>query len=185
MCCLAKSDDRMRRLGHDRLKTFGVGQELSSNEWRSVFRQLIAAGFLNVDMAQRAGFRLNEKSWEILKGERAVCFRKDQRPVKKTKKLRPMIKTATSLSDHDDRKLWETLRSLRFQIARKSGVPPYVVFSDKTLKEMVALRPTSAEELLQVSGVGEVKLKRYGDIFLGVIKEAGNETEFPLEGERG
>jgi ATP-dependent DNA helicase RecQ len=167
-----KSDERIQRLGHDRIKTFGVGQELNRNEWLSVFRQLIACGFVDVDMARRAGFRLNERSWEILKGERTVSFRKDARPQAKPRVSAPRKVMAFDL-DAAAGRLFERLRELRLRIARKAGVPPYVIFHDKTLREMAALRPPTRAGLLRISGVGESKLEKYGEVFLEVIRGSG------------
>ncbi len=164
-----RMDERMQRLGHDRIKTFGVGQELTPAEWRAVFRQLIAAGLLDVDLAQRAGFRLNERSWEILRGERAVSFRKDRRPEVKPRVPAAAGKPVEIDLDGEDGRLFERLRDLRLRIARRSGVPPYVIFHDKTLKEMAALRPSTRGGLLQITGVGESKLEKYGEQFLEVI----------------
>jgi ATP-dependent DNA helicase RecQ len=168
---LGKDDDRIRRFGHHRLKTFGVGQELGLNEWRSVYRQLIAGGFLTVDIARHAGFRLTEKSWQILRSERAIHFRKDPRPTPRKKAATAGRPAAPDTGGVDSGPLWEALRRLRLDIARESGVPPFVIFHDRALKEMAALRPKTPEALLQVNGVGEAKLKRYGSRFLDAIRE--------------
>lgn len=165
--------DRVRRLGHDRIKTFGVGKALSKARWQSVFRQLLAAGFLSVDMGAISGFRLTESSRSVLKGERNIRFREDPAP-RVTRKsggfdAPPVSET---LASEDDLQLWEQLRQVRLEIAREQGLPPYVVFHDRTLKEMVRLRPTTREALLGISGVGEKKADRYGDPFLNAIKAA-------------
>ena len=168
---VGNSTDRVQRFRHDKIKTFGVGKELSKSEWRSVFRQLLAAGLLTVNMTEISGFRLTEKSRSILKGERHIRFRKDPLPVKKKKIIHESFKHEPGLITEGSMPLWEKLRRLRLDISKRLGLPPYVVFHDKTLKEMVALRPKNREELLQVTGVGEKKAEQYGDLFLNAIKE--------------
>ncbi len=168
---VGKSNERIERLGHDRLKTFGVGDDLSAVEWRSVFRQLVAGGFLTVDPGDISGFRLNEKSRPVLKGDVPIRLRRDpgRSPAgKKVKKPRPR----PGLSDHDpDRRLFEKLRAVRREVSESLGLPPYCVFHDKTLVEMAALRPATRDELLSVTGVGEKKLEQFGEIFLDAIRE--------------
>jgi len=169
---MGNSTRRVQQLGHDRLKTFGVGQNLSQNEWRSVFRQLMAAGLLTVKMAEISGFRLTEKSWPVLKGQRQISLRRDPHPVKAARKIQATDKPEFLLTDEGSTSLWDKLRRLRLDISKRLGVPPYVVFHDKTLIEMVALRPTSREQFLQVTGVGERKAEQFGELFLTAIREA-------------
>jgi ATP-dependent DNA helicase RecQ len=168
---VGNSTDRVQRFRHDKIKTFGVGKELSKSEWRSVFRQLLAAGLLTVNMTEISGFRLTEKSRSILKGEQQIRFRKDPLPVKKKKIIHESFKHEPGLITECSMPLWEKLRRLRLDISKRLGLPPYVVFHDKTLKEMVALRPKNREELLQVTGVGEKKAEQYGDLFLSAIND--------------
>jgi len=160
-----KEDERTRRLGHQRIKTFGVGQELAAKEWRSVFRQLIALGYLSVEMDRRSGFVLTEKSRPVLRGEVAVLFRKDHVPP-----LRQRRSRAPEIDDQPTADLWEHLRQLRRDIALSLEVPAYVIFHDKTLKEMAVERPITRAALLRIAGVGEKKADRYGDQFLETIQ---------------
>lgn len=164
-----KDDDRIRQFRHDRIKTFGVGQELSSREWRSVFRQLIAAGYLTVDLSQKAGFQLTEKSGSVLKGEQTIRFRKDVRPVKPVR-IRADEREET-IADRLSSDLFARLRGLRQEIAKKKRLPAYVIFHDRTLREMADLRPTSQFGLLQIGGVGESKAKKYGKRFIEEIRK--------------
>ncbi|MCU0560446.1 MAG: DNA helicase RecQ [Desulfobacterales bacterium] len=162
--------ERIRRRGHDRIKTFGAGKELSASQWRSVFRQLVSGGFLAVDLGEIAGFKLNEKSRSILKGELTVRFRKDplrpapRTPAGGTRDSRPPAPDA-----EPDRTLFEILREVRRAISLQSGLPPYCVFHDKTLKEMAAVAPVTREQLLAITGVGEKKLERFGEAFLEAV----------------
>ncbi len=165
-----RTTDRIRRFGHDRIKTFGVGHELSNRQWRSVFRQLAAAGLISVNLSEISGFRLTEQSWKVLKGERRIQFRTDPEPVKSRKKKRAKQRSAPIQLPESDLSLWEAMRELRMSISRELGIPPYVVFHDRTLKEMVALRPTNRDELLLITGVGEKKADQFGSRFLELIK---------------
>ena len=167
--------DRVQRFKHDRIKTFGVGDDLPPAEWRSVFRQLLAGGFLTVDMEKISGFRLTEKSGPVLKGLQPVKFRKDPLPVKIKKPVKPPSKKVLEFENEGDGQLFEKLRRLRLEIARRLELPPFVVFHDKTLKEMAIIKPTTPAAMLQVTGVGEQKLERYGDRFLDAIREGTGE----------
>jgi ATP-dependent DNA helicase RecQ len=137
-----------------------------------VFRQLLAGGFLTVDMGKISGFRLTEKSWPVLKGTQQVQLRKDPHPIKLKRFAKASSRTVLEFEDKRERQLFEKLRLLRLEIARKLGLPPYVVFHDKTLKELTILKPQSRAEMLQVTGIGEKKLERFGDGFLEIIKES-------------
>jgi len=162
--------ERVRQLKHDRLKTFGVGDDLPQAEWRAVFRQLLAGGFLTVDMGKISGFRLTEKSWPVLKGLQPVQFRKDPHPVKPKRPVKPSSKKILEFENEGDSQLFEKLRRLRLEISRELELPPFVVFHDKTLREMAILKPASRAAMLQITGVGEQKLARYGDRFLDAVK---------------
>ena len=165
---------RMERFGHHRIKTFGVGQELAPKQWHSVFRQLLAAGCLDTDLAARSGLRLNENSWKILKNEAPVVFRRDPEPVKAATRKKTARAAADAVSESVPLELWEQLRQLRLDLSRELSIPPYVIFHDKTLKEMAARRPATRDDLLDISGIGQSKLERFGDQFLAVIKRWRN-----------
>ncbi|MEJ2154636.1 MAG: DNA helicase RecQ [Desulfobacteraceae bacterium] len=165
--------ERIQHFGHDRIKTFGVGREFSSRQWRSVFRQLTAAGLLSVNLARISGFRLTEKSWPVLKGQQTLHLRLDPEPVKPVKS-KPVRKKKEAVATHlaaSDLPLWEKLRALRLAISRELDIPPFVVFHDSTLAEMVEVRPTTREGLLLINGVGQKKADKYGEQFLNAIKE--------------
>jgi ATP-dependent DNA helicase RecQ len=166
---VGNGSDTVQRHGHDRIKTFGAGQDLPPGEWRSVFRQLAASGLLTVNMAEISGFRLTEKSWPVLKGEQPVRFRKDAQPLKVAKAARAALSPVADIGDEGSQSLFEKLRRLRLDIAQRLGVAPYVVFHDKTLKEMAVVSPSTPAELLGITGVGERKLELYGELFLSAI----------------
>ena len=169
---LGRSTERMQRFGHDKIKTFGVGQEYSIQQWRSVFRQLTASGLLSVNMTQISGFRLTDKSWPVLKGEQTLLLRKDPEPVKAAKQTSSKKKKRTAASElsEADLPLWEKLRALRMSISKELDIPPFVVFHDSTLAEMVEEKPTTRQALLQITGVGEQKADKYGEQFLEALR---------------
>jgi len=166
--------ERILRLRHDKIKTFGAGKELSPKEWRSVYRQLLAADMLSVNIGKISGYRLTEKSWSVLKSEREVRFRKDPQLIRDKKAAKTTPKHKPDFLNDDARQLFEKLRRLRLDLSKKLGVPPYVIFHDKTLTEMAALKPNSRAEFLQINGVGEQKAEKFGDVFLNAINEGSN-----------
>ena len=165
---LGKADERVRRFGHDAISTFGIGTELAEKEWRAVYRQLVARGYLTVDAEGHGGLALSETCRPLLKGEETLHLGRWTRDAHTRRKARS---AATPQVAGDP--LFEALRQKRRELAQAQGVPPYLVFADKTLAAMVDLRPQSLAEFGQLSGVGAHKLERYGESFLAVIREAG------------
>jgi ATP-dependent DNA helicase RecQ len=175
-----KDDSRIKRFGHDRVSTFGIGTELKAQEWRSVFRQLVAGDYLNVDLQGYGGLQLTTKSRPLLRGETRLQLRKERKPERARREKRSAPSTGP-LSPVED-VLWEALRACRKRLAEEQGVPPYVIFHDSTLREMVHSQPQDREQLTWITGVGEHKLKRYGDAFLEVIRQHATDTEAQDEG---
>ena len=171
---LGKSSERILRFGHDQQSTFGIGTDLSANEWRNVFRQLIARGLLAVDVDGHGSVLLTEASRPVLRGEQSLHFRHLAKGGAKgsssTGRNGKRKKAPITISD-TDQPLWEALRGLRKQLSEMASVPAYVVFSDSTLADMIAIKPRDAGEMASVSGVGSHKLEQYGDQFLEVIKD--------------
>ena len=163
--------ERMSQLGHDRLTTFGIGADLDEKGWRSVFRQLLAAGLLEADAEGYGTLRLTPASRAVLGGAQRVLLREDARPVRSARRRRDsQLVTGANLGiETYEQPLWDALRALRTRLAKQQGVPPYVVFHDATLLAMLRAMPANEDELADVSGVGEAKLKRYGRDFLAVI----------------
>jgi ATP-dependent DNA helicase RecQ len=168
---LGKDDERIQRFGHDRLSVFGIGREHPAPEWRGIFRQMIARGLLAVDLEGHGALRLTDACRPVLRGEESLWLRRETRParVKRTKAARA---GSSVFTDSNDNALWDALRQLRRELAEKQNVPPYVVFHDATLAEMVALRPQTLEDFARISGVGERKLAAYGEAFLERIRAA-------------
>ena len=182
-----RDDERIRRFGHDALSTYGIGRDLGPYEWRSVFRQLVARGLLKVDLEGYGTLSLTEASRPVLRGEVRVHMRRDLRPKPAPRPRKPKAGKPAQGPAHAgalvpsesgaegappwDEKLWEALRERRLELAREQGVPPYVVFHDSSLREMVERRPQTPEEFAQITGVGDTKLERYGAAFLKVMRK--------------
>ena len=163
-----KDTDKARRNRHEHLSTFGIGEDRSAVQWRSILRQLMVQGYLRSDAERYGALRLTPKSRPLLKGEEQVRLREDT----STKRVAKKAARAPSYQvTPEDEPLWESLRELRTRLSREAGVPPYVIFHDATLSEMVRLRPSSPTELLALQGVGEKKLERYGEAFLEVLRK--------------
>jgi ATP-dependent DNA helicase RecQ len=146
-----------------------------------VYRQLLAAGMLSVNIGKISGYRLTEKSWSVLRSERKVMFRKDPQLIRDKKATKISTKHKPDLLNDDARQLFEKLRRLRLDLSKKLRVPPYVIFHDKTLTEMAVFKPNSRGELLQINGVGEQKAERFGDVFLNAINASEHRSEIPID----
>ena len=173
---LGKVDDRIKRLGHDQLSTFGIGSELDQNEWRHLFRQLISRGLLSVDMEAHGSLRLTEISRTVLRGEQSLHLRKFVKSNQTKSKGRKAQSNNHKLADNT---LWQALRQLRTELAMQQGVPAYVIFHDATLMELVERQPQDLAQLREISGVGERKLDAYGAAFLAVIQQHRSEANAP------
>jgi ATP-dependent DNA helicase RecQ len=164
-----KADDRIRRNGHDQISTFDIGGEHSAAEWRGIFRQLIAQGYLATDTEGYGVLKLTQKAAPLLRRgcTEQVMLRALRKPAAK-KRSKAVV--ASQLSAEDEA-LFEALRALRTQLAREQEVPPYVIFPDRTLTEMAVARPASRGRMLDISGIGEAKMERYGAAFLDAIAD--------------
>jgi len=164
---LGKSNERIKRFGHERLSTFGIGKDLDEKQWHSVFRQLVARGLVSVDFDSFGALKLTEQCRPILRGEQLLMLRKDAKP-EKTKSARSAGLQAVA---EQNTLLWNALRSKRKAIADEQDVPAYIIFSDATLMEMMANKPRDHQQFAMLSGVGKRKLELYGDEFLAVLAE--------------
>jgi ATP-dependent DNA helicase RecQ len=170
---LGAETERVERLKHNRLKTFGVGIELDRRGWLSVYRQLVAQGVVVPDVAGHGGLSLAPGAAEILRGTRTVRFRVEERG-RERQTARPDRKAVTSTAALDPaaRSLWEALRAWRLEEARRQELPPYVIFHDSTLTEVARRRPSSLAALAEIPGVGRSKLERYGGAVIAVVIES-------------
>ncbi len=166
-CCAAPTPSASAQLGHDRLATYGIGADLSADDWTVDHPPAHPRrGYLRQDIAAYSVLKLTPAAWPLLRGERRIELavpREARRPAA-AKRARL---TADGLAV--DEALFERLRALRRRLADEQNVPAYVVFSDATLAAMAARKPTTTEELLRISGVGQAKLARYGATFLATL----------------
>ena len=177
-----RDTERVQRFGHDRIPTFGVGEDLDAFQWRSVFRQLVARGLLSVEIEKYGSIRLTDASWPVLRGVAEVQMRLDLRPSAAKRRRKAAKKPVDPIDPATwDESLWEALRKRRTELASDQNVPPYVVFHDATLREMVARRPRTPEDFAGITGVGETKLRRYGGEFMAVITAHEAHAEPPAD----
>lgn len=164
---MGKETPKVLQFDHQYLPTFGIGKALGVNQWRSVFRQMVARGYLRVDMSGFGGLRLEEKCRPLLRGDEAIELRLDRRErAATTVREQP----SADMSDIDDT-LWEALRDCRRRLAAAQRVPPYVIFHDATLRAMARSMPQTENEFSQLPGVGQRKCARYAPSFLAVLRE--------------
>ena len=162
-------NERILQSGHHQVSTYGIGNELSANEWKSVYRQLVANGYLRADPEGYGALQLTEQCRPLLKGRQTIELRKDPE-IKKTTGRANGGRSGSPVSEQiTDKASWEALRACRKELADKQGVPPYVIFHDTTLFGMLERKPRTLDELAEVSGVGAAKLEKYGEIFLQTI----------------
>ena len=161
-----KDDERIKQFGHDNVSTFGIGAEITKPEWQSIFRQLVAQNLLAVDSEGHGGLRLTLYGQAFLKEKKSISLRKYTGKAKSRRREAALA----ALQDTDaDMSLLAALKAKRMELAKAQNVPPYVIFHDKTLYEMAAVRPANFDELARLHGMGEKKMERYGRVFLEAI----------------
>ncbi|WP_243229160.1 DNA helicase RecQ [Microbacterium sp. CIAB417] len=164
------SNDRVRKFGHDQLATYGIGADLSDQDWRSVVRQLLARGIL-VAQGDYGTLAPGDAAAGVLRGETPVPLRKDTMG-RVSGAGRARKASAADTLGEGDRGLFEALRSWRAETAREQGVPAYIVFGDATLRALAEHRPASLADLDGITGIGAKKREAYGDAVLAVIAAA-------------
>ena len=169
---LGKSTPKVEQFQHHQLSTFGIGKALSQQQWSSVYRQLVAGGYLESDIEAYGGLKLAEAARAVLKGESDVWLRRDAEVVSaRVSKAERGARAKEGYEEVSDNPLWHALKAKRMELAREQGVPPYVIFHDSTLLEILNQKPTSLIEMSQITGIGQAKLMRYGDAFLEVLDD--------------
>ena len=169
---IGEDTDAIQKFGHDRLPTFGVGKEYGKQEWRSIFRQLHGAGVVALDITGYGSWTVTDAGRRVLKRAAKIELRKDSlKPA--TRKTARAAANAAALADGaaGDTALFEALRRRRSELAKEQQVAAYVVFADKTLIDMARRKPATAAEMGAVHGVGEAKLRQYGETFLEAIRQ--------------
>jgi ATP-dependent DNA helicase RecQ len=166
---------KVQQFGHQHLSTFGIGQELDARQWRSVFRQLVAAGLLEADVEGYGALRLTADSGALLRGERTLALRSDppaaRRRGRRAGTAAPVARSPVDLPA-DAAQRFEALRSWRAEVAREQNLPAYVVFHDRTLRAVALDPPRDLDALSTVEGIGAAKLARYGEQVLAALERA-------------
>ena len=167
---MGNATEAIRRYGHDTLKTFGVGKDRDVNGWRSILRQIYAAGLISLDIVAHGRWTLTERGHRILRGDGRVDLRSDiaRQATSPRSKKRAAQAIAIDMSGGDG-DLLKALKTLRQTLAKAQRQPAYVIFPDRTLLELAARRPATTDEMLEIHGIGEAKLQRYGRAFLDVV----------------
>jgi ATP-dependent DNA helicase RecQ len=168
---LGEETDAIRNFRHNALPTFGVGKEHNRNEWRSIFRQLYAAGLLSLDIAGYGRWTIQPAGRAVLKGQARIELRREAVTAPGKKAARKAAAAATLGAGSADHALFEALRARRSALAKAQAVPAYVILPDRSLLEMARGKPTTLREIAGIHGVGELKLKQYGEEFLDVIRQ--------------
>ncbi|PIR37835.1 MAG: DNA helicase RecQ [Alphaproteobacteria bacterium CG11_big_fil_rev_8_21_14_0_20_39_49] len=166
---LGKTNDRMINFGHDKISTFAIGDEYNKNEWQSIFRQLVAQNLLTVDVTGHGGLKITPAGIRFLKEKQTLNLRKYTGRVKGEKRIR--TKANIAIYSDADQNLFAALKAKRMELAKAQNVPPYVIFHDKTLIELATQKPTDADAMGRISGVGQNKIERYGNEFISVIEK--------------
>lgn len=176
---LGKPTPKVRQFSHENLSTFGIGKDsgigkgLAQSQWGSVFRQLVAGGYLESDIEAYGGLKLTEAAKPVLKGASEVWLRRDvEVTTRKSSKAERGSRAKESYAEVSDDPLWLALKAKRMELAKEQGVPPYVIFHDSTLLEIHQQKPASLSAMSRITGVGQAKLERYGDEFLQVLENS-------------
>ena len=166
---IGEENDRVLEFQHHTLPTFGVGKEFSRNEWRSIFRQLYAAGLLEQDITAFGRWTITNEGIAVLKGKATLSLRQDAMTPRKARRARAA--QAAGEEEGVDVALFEALKRTRTTLAKAQNVPAYVVFADRTLRDMARLKPLDRTMMAAVHGVGQAKLAQYGDVFVAVVRQ--------------
>src|SRR3954471_23936977 len=170
---VGRATDRVKQFGHDKLSVFGVGRELNEKQWRAALRQLVAMGHLAPDSEAFGALKLTETSRDVLKGETAVMLREETaiapRASRSKSRRGDLVPQRASPGTAHDATLLANLRAWRSDVARKRGVPAYVVLHDTTIDGIAAARPTTPGQLREIPGIGDKKLEHYGDELLALV----------------
>ncbi|OCG22640.1 ATP-dependent DNA helicase RecQ [Gilliamella sp. wkB108] len=164
---------QIKENGHDKLSVYGIGKKHSADYWLSVIRQLIYLGYLNQNISTFTTLQLTADARQILRGEISLKLAKPRLEIVKKSRLNRYARSInlTTILSHQERILFNNLKRLRKDVADVEDVAPYIIFSDATLLEMVQTMPESKKELLNVTGVGKIKLEKYGDLFLNELND--------------
>lgn len=169
---LGADNDRIKNFNHHQLSVYNIGNEYDKQEWNSIFRQLIARNLLKVDMVGHGSLKITKQGSEFLSQKQQIELRKYKKKSTNPKKELKIKSTLTKnqLND-DDLILFDQLKAKRLELAKRQNLPPYIIFHDKTLIQMTQIKPQTLEQMSKISGVGQNKISKYGQIFLEIINE--------------
>ena len=170
---LGRETEKVISAGHDRVSTFGIGTELNASAWRTLYRQLVIRGLLDVDDERFGALRLTEKALPVLRGEEAFVMRHQPKPVRRHRADKHGGGPLEAAMSEDGRALLKVLKSWRMEEARSRGVPAYVIFHDSTLRDIATLQPQTIQALSTIDGIGERKLESYGTDILAIVTRHG------------
>ena len=175
---IGRLTERVTQFGHDRLSVFGIGRELNEKQWRAVLRQLVAMGHLQADSEAFGALKLTESARAVLKGETGVMLREQipgrERPSRAKSRRGDLAPQPASRATAVNANLLGVLRAWRSEVARKRGVPAYVVLHDSTIEGIAASRPSTPEQLREIPGIGDKKLERYGRELIALVTAAAD-----------
>ncbi|CAL75036.1 ATP-dependent DNA helicase RecQ [Bradyrhizobium sp. ORS 278] len=169
---VGRATERVKQFGHDQLSVFGIGREMNEKQWRAALRQLVAMGYLAPDSEAYGALKLTETSRGVLKGETPVMLREETastRAIRSKSRRGELVARPAAAADAP---LLASLRAWRSEIARKRGVPAYVVLHDATIDGIASARPTTLGQLRDIPGIGDKKLEHYGEELLALINAA-------------
>jgi ATP-dependent DNA helicase RecQ len=171
---LGKEDERIVRFGHDRLSVFGIGRELKADDWRTLFRQMIAGGLLTTDADGRGTLQFTDAALPVLRGQQSFVLRRAAlaTPTAKSGRRADKSEVPRAIVSAADQPLLDALKALRADLAAKGGVPPYVIFHDRTLIEIATKKPPTTAHLHTITGLGDRKVARYGEAIMAVVTAA-------------
>lgn len=164
-------NERIRQQGHKALSTYGIGKEHGAQQWQSILRQLMHLGYVYQDVHHYSVLRLTEQAAALLKGQERVELARLKAVASSTRASGGAKHSRLQALNDAQQHLFERLRDLRRALAEEQGVPAYVVFGDLSLLDMAEKQPTTEDEFLAISGVGQAKLERYGQTFIQHIRE--------------
>jgi ATP-dependent DNA helicase RecQ len=164
-----EDDERINKAGHDQISTFGIGKEFAKTEWQAIFRQLVALNLVAAD-AEHGGLRMTPQGQSFLKEKKTVALRRSEGRAAK-RALRKEAARQEIGENEADQALFSALKEKRMELARAQGVPPYYIFNDKTLRDIVIMKPDKMDTLALCHGIGEKKLEKYGKMLLALVAE--------------
>ncbi len=162
--------DKIRKFSHDQLPAYGAGTSHGKDALRSIIRQLVAGGFVDLDTAGHGGLSVSEKGFKLARGSETFQYRKEEKHLRPVSEKRPRKTLSTGLSQSDE-DLYNMLKVKRLALAQERSVPAYVIFPDKTLVDMAYQKPTTKMAFLEVFGVGKSKTEKFADAFIEVITD--------------